>query len=153
MKKKKVFREVLSIIIEFIFNFGFGITLSRIVLGRIDPVTIICFCICLIGTFKDFIIIGICKLIIKYLENITYNNYKKSFKSLKIVHIQRYRAYLSGETERIKKVSKDYEEFSIWIIKEGKKLLDESSLSKKKKRQIQEIIDKTRELESKIYSE
>ncbi|MGN1301840.1 MAG: hypothetical protein ACI4U9_04905 [Clostridia bacterium] len=138
MKVKKVLRKVWSVLYWIAVC---DITL-RFIMGKADVMCIIAVCI----TYAGFLLNGILSLVKIISTYKAHKVYKEGYDYLKAVHKARYKLYFSGDKEEIETYSKEIERYGNILISIGEDRMKDAKLSKKIRKEIQEIIDGTKKL-------
>lgn len=92
-----------------------------------------------------------CKIISKAINFKKYKTVKEGYDYLKAVHNARYKLYFSSDKEKIDVYTQEIQRYGEALLNVGTYYIDNQTFSKKKMQEVQEIIDKTKELMQKEY--
>lgn len=138
MKKKKVLRSIVLAL----YWCGFGYVITSFIL---DNDTII----------ESIVLGGYCGSLVIYLIKCIFNriSYSKLYKKIKLLfyylsesHKNRYYCLLKGDTEGAKEFEKIMKMSSNTILKVGPSVVRYKELTKKERKEVQEMFDKTKVL-------
>lgn len=149
MTKKKVLRKVLSVI--------YWLMLAhlniRCLLGDLDTFLTVYLIICdVIMVLNINIVVTVCcKIIFKAIYFKQYKEFLEGYHYLKDIHNERYKLYFSSDKEKIGVYTQKIQSYGELLLRVGNYYINNKTFSKKKTQEVQEIIDKTKELMQKEF--
>lgn len=138
MKVKKFLRKVFSVM----WLIALVVMTILLILGKIstDAIFSICFCWVLI------LLYGALYLLMKLYYKNEFEAYKEDFELFKATHVERYRAYLSADRQKVENYTNIIKRMGEMLLSKGKKFLENEYLPEEKRIEIKKIIEETKKM-------
>lgn len=147
MTKKKVLHNVLSVI-SWLTLANLSI---RFLLGELDTFHTVCLMIVYSILLLCLIIVIASKITSKMVYRKECKALKKEYNYLKEVHQERYKLYFSNDRKKIEMYSEGIQRYGEALLSIGEYYLSKDGFNEKQRSEIEEIVDKIKELMQKEF--